>query len=297
MPEGTTASSIALLGAVSGAPGRTHLVEARLDRFFESAEGPYREPGGSLEMVPFQFRMNGGANDGLARKNGLELATVCARARIPLGGLQVGRAPVEVVVRATQALIDAGKLPAGSAADFGDRVRAMQWSYGIGLDCVGYAEQAFATAHGLSREHVFGKADGGLFPSSASVRKVGIAEARAGDLISLGAPKGERWGHNVICRSHVVAASGEAVRARFPALPAVGFEGPIHVYEVDAAWGAGPDGASYGGLHRQTWLFDETSARWGWVEHASTAVGTSVDRFVSTPEPYGHPIAAVYRPR
>jgi hypothetical protein len=74
----------------------------------------------------------------------------------------------------------------------------------------------------------------------------------------------------VIVRSRVVM--GEAEKARVAAAygeTAARFlrgVGPHHAIEVDSSWGAGPDGAELGGFRRDTWIYDEGSRTWGFVD-------------------------------
>ena len=62
--------------------------------------------------------------------------------------------------------------------------------------------------------------------------------------------------------------------------------GPHYVIAVDSSWGAGRHGASYGGMRRDTWIYDESTKKWAWMDpHVSPPTftvnddGPSDDRF------------------
>jgi hypothetical protein len=278
--------------------------QAKLDAFMASAKGPYRAEGQTVE-VPAFFRMNQtGWNQSFVddpRRRAL-LASATARAHISpstVALVQSGRASAEQVRQVTQALIDAGQLEK-SGADLATRVQKTMWSFGVGMDCADYAQRAFLAVHGRTR------ADLGLKPDisnenlqgldqNSKLAKVDVTLACAGDLFILGSPfKGEP-GHCVIVYSHEIASEetkGTMLQRCGPdASGLIRGSDVLHLYQVDSSWGAGSQGESFGGVRRETWLYDETRGIWGRLELAAGG------RFVSSPSPAGHPIAGVYRPR
>jgi hypothetical protein len=69
----------------------------------------------------------------------------------------------------------------------------------------------------------------------------------------------------------------------------------IHIYEVDASWGAGQDGKLSGGLQRRIWLFNETTGKWG---EANPDKDGELEVTIShTNGPYNHPMNGIYRPK
>jgi hypothetical protein len=121
-------------------------------------------------------------------------------------------------------------------------------------------------------------------------------DIRPGDLIALNPPPDDRVGHTVLVRDHHVANAAE--RKSYKDIGSEAFAKPtdtIHVYEVDASWGAGNDGRLTGGLQRRAWLYNEDTGKWaltfpdgkgGFEIRASTANG-----------PYDHPMNGIYRPK
>lgn len=234
------------------------------------------------------FRMNGGFNDGNGALHAGELAAICERAHVS-GAIACrnGRPTPEQLVQVTQALIDAGKLPPNPPGAVALRIRQMQWRYGIGVDCAGYAEQAARAARG---ERPAPPSTGDAFSGMRSdphFEKIAIGDIRTGDVIHLDPAPGERVGHNVVVYDHELV--DDATRRRLTSVdPAAATflsgPGPFHAIEVDSSWGA-DDGNDYGGFRRDTWVYDEGTKRWGSFDPADgtlrvSELGPASDRWV-----------------
>ncbi|MBX3187016.1 MAG: hypothetical protein KF819_08380 [Labilithrix sp.] len=249
-------------------------IQQRLDAFRDRFSGPY-DIAGAKVVAPPMFRMNtpNSGNAAKAKAHAAELHEICARAGVAsaAGPAGVGRPTPEQLVKVTQALLDAGKLPPPDEqhATLADRIRGMQWEWGIGVDCAGYTQQAAADAHGAAGSAFKANLTGDIFSgmmNDTRFTSVHITQIRPGDVIHLDSPKRGEVGHNVICRSH--AQLDEATRARMfgAETGAIGKaflagKGPFHTFEVDSSWGAG-NGSMHGGFRRDTWLFDESTFTW-----------------------------------
>jgi hypothetical protein len=253
---------------------RDAAMQQRLEAFRARFSGPYQVDGAPVKAQPM-FRMNT-ADSMNAKKmeaHASELTQICAKAGIASasGPARFGRCTPEQLVRVTQALIDAGKLPPADAKHVSvtDRIRGMQWEWGIGVDCAGYTQQAAAEAHGAAGAVFKANLMGDVFSGMMQDKRfatVDIAHIRPGDVIHLESTKPGDVGHNVICYSH--GRLDDATRAKLLASPATDEgkaflrgPGPFHAFEVDSSWGAG-DGQMVGGFRRDTWLFDEGSFSW-----------------------------------
>jgi len=265
---------IAGMASVGGADAaRDAAVQAKLDGLRDAFSGPYTVGGASIPARPM-FRMT---THEVPRKMSAEVQSLGLRAgvRFPMEA-HYGQCRPQDLVKMTQALIDAGRLPP-PPGDVASRIRRMQWDYGIGVDCAGYAKQALlATSprplplRGAGAES-FRDLDGAR--AGAFVR-LPIETARPGDLVTLDPMPGEHWGHNVIVYSHVV-------------------KNGVHVLEVDSSWGAGAHGSEQGGFRRDTWTYDATTKTWG-----SYAPGTTPPVLVTSGDgPAGDRYHGTYRPR
>ena len=280
-------------------------VQAELDAFLRGSVGTYRAEGRSVDVVAF-FRMNGGSHaidetTAKTRDAVLWRAGLGSTAKL----VAVGRGTPEQVRAATQALIDAGKLEPGPAETLCDRVRSTMWKYGIGIDCAGYARLAFlACRHGEPTTYGFRQADFEDLQNLATNRafaKVDPIRAKPGDLFILGRPATppKEPGHCLVVYSHTIAddRAKELLVARCgsQATAFIRASGSLHVYQVDASWGAGPNGAAYGGVGRHTWLYDESSKQWARYDPVLAAAGGS--GFRTEASPCDHPILGVFRPK
>lgn len=256
--------------------GNDVAVQQRLDAFRDRFSGPYDVAGTEVSARPM-FRMN--TPDAHNAKKMLahapELAQICVKAGIgsAAGPARFGRCSPEQLVKVTQALIDAGKLPPADKehANLENRIRGMQWEWGIGVDCAGYTQQAAAAAHGDAGKIFKANLMGDIFSGMMGDKRfesVDPTRIRPGDVIHLDAQRQGDVGHNVICHAHAIL-SEEARAALLRESSPTGAEGkdflrgagPFHTFEVDSSWGAG-DGDMVGGFRRDTWLYDESTFTW-----------------------------------
>jgi len=225
---------------------------------------------------------------------GHQLVNILARAgETNPGAPMLGYPSPQQLVRATQALIDAGKLPTlPPPATAADCIRKMQWDWGIGIDCVDWSMNALSAVTGRSvpsmglrsGEDPFGP-DGNVTPHG--FQRLGAVDARAGDIITLKDPE---VGHRVIVRDrHLVDANDKRTLVaswggsaeKFLSAP-----GPLHVFKVDSSWGA-ENGKSFGGYRCDTWLYNESSNLWmSYSPHTNEVLisseGPAGEKFVGT---------------
>ena len=251
---------------------RDAVAQGRMDAVRDAYAGPYSACGERVTARPM-FRLNQGANEASMQAHARQLDAIASR--VGCSGVMVrnGCASPRELVKVTQALIDAGKLPGGSG-DAAARIRQMQWTWGIGVDCAGYTRRSFLAANGLSERQTAGLGLASLgneafrgLDKNPHFAKVAPSDMRPGDLVTLDPKPGGRWGHNLVVRSNTVA--DDAAKAAFAAQHGPlakaflqGF-GPFHMIEVDSSWGAGATGADYGGFRRDTWIYDALDARVG----------------------------------
>ena len=318
----------AIASAMSASPEQAR--EARfakaLDETRDAFVGPYSVNGQTVFAQP-QFRMKEGyerehgtfrvdekgdfvTNPSRSVENfhraltpkGRTLVAILARGGEPNpGGAMLGYPSPRQLVRATQALIDAGKLPSlPPPATTADCIRKMQWEWGIGIDCVDWCMNALAHATGRSVEGM-GLARGtDPFDASGETTPHGFSRAsattaRAGDIVTLLNPT-EPPGHRVIVRDRAVIAANDPkardVIAKWGSTASAFFRGagPFHVLHVDSSWGA-EDGKAFGGYRRDTWVFDEGSK--SWMSYSPHTGETGVH--VSADGPAGETLKGVYR--
>lgn len=267
----TSTSSTSSVGGADAA--RDAAVQAKLDGLRDAFSGPYTVGGHIVPARPM-FRMT---THDVPQKMAAEAQSLAQRAgvRFPMEAFYGQCSPTDLV-KTTQALIDAGRLPP-PPGDVASRIRRMQWDHGIGVDCAGYAKQALIATS--PRPLPLRNAGAESFRDLDSTRagafaKLAIENARPGDLITLDPMPDERWGHNVIVYSHVVKSG-------------------LHVFEVDSSWGAGAHGSEQGGFRRDTWSYDPSTRIWG-----SHVPGTSPPMLVMSGDgPAGDRYHGTYRPR
>lgn len=269
-----------------------------MDDLRRSFEGPYRVGCQRILAAPmFRLHIADAFNAKQAKENAPRLQQICRHAAISATAMahcQIGRATPTELVKVTQALIDAGELAAPGNAE---NIRQMQWRFGIGLDCVGYSRQAAALAAGPAGTHAFrGRADDGMLHtvSNGHFQRASVpTHARPGDLFCLTSPTKGEPGHNVCVYSHRTVTTGSALgqltgnaaAQRFVAEP-----GLVHAFEVDSSWGA-DNGQPYGGVRRDTWLFNERTGTWAWLNPKTSQLETS------TRGPQDETFVGSFRPR
>jgi hypothetical protein len=270
---GLRAETASVVDGVS--PPRDAVVQQRLDALRDAYSGPYAVGGAKIAARPM-FRMNHGANTPSMEAHQKEVDALAAKVGASGYAVRMGYASPRDLVKVTQALIDAGRLPPGP--DVERCVRQMQWEYGIGVDCAGYTNRALQAASGLGPGalgiHQPGTEAFRGLDANGRFTKVAPSSVRPGDVMTLDPAPGETWGHNVIVRGRAVldGAAKRSFEARFGAAARqlLCGPGPFHAIEVDSSWGAGPDGADFGGYRRDTWIYDESTKAWGFVQPGTT---------------------------
>lgn len=301
--------------AVTVTPAKTP-TQLRLDAYRDAYAGPYSVGGGSVSAPP-QFRMAGGFNDAAAGYLGSgridakapkvkELLAACARSHLPFPShCLTGGATARELTSVTQALIDAGKLPAGPG-NVATRIKAMQWEYGIGVDCTDYVVGAAMHAGQRSWSSVAIPYRQSKLPmpgcdyyyspeTNPHLAPVRVTSAQPGDVLRLDDPTDV--GHRAIVYSHStvnVNASAALAERLGPSAAPFFAGGRVHVYELDSSWGAGTDGASYGGVRRDTVFFNETTGQWAQLNPRVNA--GHAPRFEVTPNgPSNEHLHGLYR--
>ncbi len=98
------------------------------------------------------------------------------------------------------------------------------------------------------------------------LRKTSVAMARPGDVFVL--DDSTDVGHRAVVYSNVTCdpAKLNALASHYGAgVTAFATPGPVRMMEVDASWSAGRFGAEWGGIRRDTWLYNETSHQWAQI--------------------------------
>jgi hypothetical protein len=321
-PRSTGASAVPVFTALTDAE-----VQQRLQEFSDMAKPVYRVPGevgeGGEFAVATPFRMVApltadptdatavlyAAQERRVVGHSAELESLARTIGIredALHTIKVGRGGFRLVQALTQALIDANKLPPAEADVSPElRVRRMMADYGIGYDCAGYVQQAFLAARGITRAEagfvtVLNENLSSLWRSRFS--RVAPENSRPGDIIALGPPPKEAFGHRVIVVERHDASLEELKRYCTYGDAAKLADGRISVITVESSFGSGAD-PGRGGVKRQTWLYDAKSQLWGNVIPAQVATtGTqgqpaeSSERVNVASMPYDgfHPLLGIY---
>jgi V8-like Glu-specific endopeptidase len=198
-----------------------------------------------------------------------------------------GRAKPRDIQAINQALIDKGKLPAGSST--ADDIRQMQHDFRMGIDCAGYVQLAFIYAFKGKdddppdlRESLGLQARRGDEVLSdlprTHFKKVPVTDARTGDLFVLNPRAGDtdRAGHTMIVLDHIKPAAPDTV----------------HSFVVHASWGTDTYGPEHGGVEERTLKFDTATGKWWDIDPRDGS-----DAFPNTVGPYNkHIIDGMYRP-
>jgi hypothetical protein len=206
------------------------------------------------------------------------------------------------VVKVTQVLIDAGKLPPGSPDALPQRIRRMQWEWGIGFDCAGYAQQAMLAANPGTTTAKLGlkervNEDLSSLGTNRAFSTIGPESARPGDVVTLENPADVGHIGVVSSRAAIDPARakelGVAMGATCKAFLAG--VGPFHELVIDSSWGAGADGDWCGGVRQETWLYDQSSKRWACMrpDHGTTGAW----RLEPSEGPCGEKLQGFYRPK
>ena len=280
---------------------------AAMDRFLDGTRATYtwRAPSGAPQSAAVfpQFRIARGYNEATALGLPGALPKRTPALDQAINSMTLGRATPAQVAQVTQALIDAGNLVIPPGGDPLTAIRAMQWKYGVGLDCARYVQQAFLACRGLdplspaTRARFGFAADLGNedlcgVAKSPKFRAIDPAAAKPGDLMLLGPPKDQLVGHTLLVRSNLaLAPSWRAdllARNPEPSVRAL-LTADVRVVEVDSSWGGGKDG--HGGVAREAWLYEPTTKRWAtWAADGEVTLSAPGG-------PYDHPLIGVFRPK
>lgn len=284
---------LARMGVEGGLAGdervRDARARARLDGLRDRLSGPYLVNGQVVRARPM-FRMNYPVDRAVVMKVeqvGLAVGIGSARTQ----HLYWGQGTPADLVKLTQALIDANMLPTGPG-DLAARIRQLQWNCGIGIDGAGYAREAIRVSS--HRECVF------YGPGIESFRdldgnrgyafaKMTLEDLRPGDLLTLDPMPPDLWGHCAVVYRAETADAGRRLYLEARGATFTGM-GPFRIIEVDSSWAAG-NAAPYGGYRRDTWIFDEHQATWGWWDPRGNGFA------VSSAGPCGDRFHGAYRPR
>ena len=293
-------------GAARTAPPAFSPAQVRggLDRFHTQTNPTFHTPQGNAQ-VTVPFRMRGFPKiDAAVASNASTLHAVARRLGMSdgqIGLILAGRASPGALQRITQGLIDtkdvyAQQLAQPGPADLPTRIREMMVNFGIGLDCAGYAKQAFVASHPGASVAWKAAVDENLSGlASRGFAKRDLLVAKTGDLIVLGVPPpGNTFGHTAIVYDARDATAQDRVLAE---------EALNHISQtctdmssvvlgrvlvVDASWGSGGDFAA-GGVQRRAWIQVLSSQQW-----LSVSLEEPKTYRLDT-TPYGHPVEGAYR--
>ncbi len=322
LTHGTFDYGVIVQSTVPVAPTQspTQIAQSKLDTYRRGFDGPYVVDGASVSASP-QFRMAGGFNDaaaGYSRVPGVggkidatnpqvkELNAICAHVGVSPQHALTGAPTARELVTITQALITAGKLASGPG-DVQTRIKDMQWKYGIGIDCTDYVIGAAMKANAKSWSDVSVVVGGFTLPipgtdyfstadTNPHLSRVTTSNAKTGDVFCLDSPERGEVGHRAVVYSNEVCDANRCVQlwSKYGA-PAAAFlkGGPVHEIQVDASWGAGPTGASFGGVRRDTWFYNESSHEWAQLNARNASAAPTFE--VTANGPAGENLHGVYR--
>ncbi|RYE86835.1 MAG: hypothetical protein EOO75_15250 [Myxococcales bacterium] len=284
-------------------PPLTGTLGDRINQGYDRAFHRYEVNGERADVSP-HFRMAGGFNQKnvAAGMKALEGRLGTKPGQVPLdvaGRVMAGRGTPADVGRVTQALIDAGKLPAADTAHptLESRIRQMMWDHGVGIDCAGYVQQTLAAAHGKTPAQLGLKdplnEDLGALDHNPNFQRRHVLDAAVGDVITLKDVSPSEPGHTVLVAEHLERTGAEMVTYFKPGDPrAEPFlrSRALTVLVVDSSWGAGEHGKAEGaGVNRQTWIHDRETGQWAAIKREHTPAE------VTGETPYdGHTLVGAY---
>lgn len=290
------------------------VMQGRVDANYDSFNATYTVNGKSVQATP-HFRISAGFSGQPGRTSGDKVqddlnAMISKRdskdyntaMKQAIHGVAYGRATAGQIKMVTEALIKCGQFEVSRKMHPGlsdsETIRMMQWDNGVGIDCAGYVQQAFMGVHGGGRETFgfkpFGEENLISLKGNPHFSQVKAEDVKPGDLIILDAPQKGDVGHTVLVRSAHVAGANERKSFHDPGGFAKSTD-TVHVYEVDASFGAGEDGDLQGGLQRKTWVFNETTQKWG--QAYPDGKGGFEIKASSRTGPYDHPMNGMYHPK
>jgi hypothetical protein len=297
-PSSGLPSPVAGAAPTGLSPAAALAIQSRLDAFRATATPIYHTPEGDAKVAA-PFRLEGGYPAHEAAVVQSTQATLRAVAKSigmsdgEVAVIKAGRATPAQVQRLTQGLLDAGRLPPPTGnLTLEGRVRQMMFDHGIGLDCAGYARQAFIAAHpGASGVHWRAPVNENLSGLAArGLVHLSMSDAQTGDLVVLKASKAEAYGHTLIVYDAHPATPADIHLLRpiatDPLVAVIARSPLLRVLVVDASWGCQGE-AARGGVQQRTWFEDPVSGQWLSLEPGKEySVGSL---------PYAHPVDGVYR--
>ena len=179
---------------------RDAAIQQRLDAFRGAMTATYHTPKGGFLVSAAFFMSHAPLNGGIAAgpppqsdSTMAELQSAARRAHMEsaLGQIRSGRGTPEQIRAITQALIDDGHKVPGPDGREESSIRQTMAHYGIGIDCAGYAQQAYLSATGQDRAQArfapIGDEDLSHLERRGYERIDHPADVRPGDLVVLGA--------------------------------------------------------------------------------------------------------------
>jgi hypothetical protein len=295
--------------SVAAAAARPPILQQRLDAFRAAMTPTYHSPEGDVAVAtPFAMSVRYAAQVPVLKKNTPAQDAAQRRAGLSAEATNAvlsGRGSPEDIRRFTQALIENGALSRDASKPLAERVRQMMFDHGVGIDCAGYVQRAYLYATGTSRVASGFRAPGnedlsGLV-AHGFTRVPSVAALQPGDVVSLGPPAPDDYGHRLIVYDQHAATAAEvdALEQQFPdKVPALvgtpSGDGPgesaLYVITVDSSWGSGGH-ASEGGVDRRTLLYSAASKKWAWTGPATgggLGMGTG-------DTPIAHPLIGFFR--
>jgi cell wall-associated NlpC family hydrolase len=290
----------------------TTAIQRGLDSFKQSTEPTFRTSEGDVTVaVPFRMAIGPEAlklmkpddpfrvQAETAQRNATILKAVGHKVDLTDGDVervQAGRGAPEQIKRLTQQLIDDGHLAPGKPDELATRIRSMMTRFGVGIDCAGYVQQAFAASRGSTLTQAGFKPIG--IENLADLphqgfKKVTDREVQAGDMLILKSPGDGQPGHTIVVRDSRYATPEEAAALAAKAPPAWGLRdaSKLRRFEFDSSWGSNAD-PRQGGVQRQVFWHDESKKDGPWLNQS-----TGDWRVEPSDAPYlGHKIEAFYRP-
>lgn len=292
-------ASLAALVPVAPRDARDAQTRQRLDAFRMSLTGWYRTPSGSVAAVtPFLMSPAYAPQRAFLRNRTKQTEVQAIAARAGLSGdalvrVHCGRGTPEEIHRLTQALIDA----APRDEKWGPyEVRQLMFDNAIGVDCAGYAQQAYLHATGRTAaqagfKRLLDENLSGL--SGRGYARVGaIAHARPGDIIVFHPPPeppGEPGHRAIVYDQRVATVDDMKTLLSSPQGQAFALGGRVRVLEMDSSYGSGGTSTA-GGVQRQTWLYNERTRQW-----AQETVNESGSVISPAATLYWHPLEGIYR--
>jgi hypothetical protein len=299
------------------------VMQGRVDAYMQSFNQEYTLPNGKTVNATPHFRMTNGASGpdgrtqfpqvradlekmfkahdkGLPKDQQLWSPKMHEAIKMVAGG----KGSAEQVKMVTDALIKSGQFEEAKKKHPGlsdaDTIRRMQWDHGVGIDCAGYVSQAFVGVHGGKRSDYklqeVNNENLMYLKGNPKFVQVKPQDIKPGDLIALDPPTKTSVGHTVLVRNHRVATNEERNHFVHNGNEFENRNHKIHIYEVDASWGAGQDGDLKGGVQRRVFIYNETTGKWG--EAGPPDKDGDFEVTASTTNgPYNHPMNGIFRPK